>query len=336
MNFPRRNALPAFLVLTCVAGPLTAAPGDRYAIDNAEVFLSINVRKFLDATIVSGDLDKLRQMLKGRHEIQSELDAIGFDPFTDLDTLTVVGAPSQGSNQFLVIAHGRFDFNKLIGWTRKTLAEHSELLTTVEEGSSKFLAFTPPGRAEPVFVGWPDSETIVASPVKGFVARAIEVGSDKAQSSLNQPAADLLKILDDTNVVSFFALAGALKNTPQADIIRHAVGGLGIDQGLHLTVAVTAKNADAARQLENTVTEGVAQAKSTVSLMSHRQKELAPVVSFLGAVKVTREGDTVNIRGDLTQDTLTKPSQDRPSNGPSASPRQPVRRPAPKRPLRGS
>jgi hypothetical protein len=335
MNIPCRRALTAFLVLACVAAPLPAAPADRYALDNAEFFLSINIPRLLDPTIVSGDLDKLRQTLKGHNEFQAELNALGFDPFTDLHTLTVVGAPSQGSDQFLVIAHGRFDFNKLIGWTRKTLAEHGDLLTTVEEGNSKFLALTLPGQVRPIYIGWPDSETIVASPARGLIARAIEVGSGKAQSSLNQPAADLLKTLDDTNVVSFLALGAALKNTPHADVIRHAIGGLSIDQGVHLSVAVTAKDADAARQLANTVTEGVARAKSTVSLMSHRQKELAPVVSLLGTVKVTREGYTVNIRGDLTQDTLAKPGQGRTASRPSASPRPPVRPPAIKRPPRG-
>jgi hypothetical protein len=316
---------------------VTSAPGDRYALDNAEFFLSINVRSLLDATMVSGDLAKLRQAtLKGHNEIQAEFDAIGFDPFADLDTLTVVGAPSQGSDQFLVIAHGRFDFNKLIGWTQKALAEHGELLTTVEEGSSKFLALTPPGQGQPIYIGWPDSETIVASPARGLIARAIEVGSGKSQSSLNQPAADLLRSLDDTNVVSFLALGAALKNTPHAEVIRHAIGGLSIDQGVHLNVVVTARDADAARQLAKTVTNRLAQAESALSLMSHRQKELAPVVSLLGAVKVTREGDAVNIRGDLTQNALTKPAPGPTANPQSSTPRQPVRRPASKRPPRGS
>jgi hypothetical protein len=161
----------------------------------------------------------------------------------------------------------------------------------------KFLAFTPPGQAQPVYIGWPDGETIVASPVRDFIARAIEVGGGKAQASLNQPAADLSKALDDTKVVSFMALGNALKNTPHADVMRHAIGSLDIDRGVHLAVAVTAKDANAAEQLAKSVTEAVAYGKRMLSLMSHGQKELAPIVLMLGAVKVTRNADTVNIQG---------------------------------------
>jgi hypothetical protein len=324
------------LVLTCATVPLPAAPADPYALDSTEFLLRINVRSLFGSAIISRDLDKLRQILKAQHDFQAELEAIGFDPFTDLDTLTVVGAPSQGTDQFLVIAHGRFDFTKVIGWTRKILTERPEVLATVEEGSAKFLAFTPPGQMRPVYIGWPDSQTIVASAVSGLVARAIEVGSGKAQSSLNQPAADLLKELDDTKAVSFVALGAALKNTPHAEVIRHAIGSLGIDEGMHLAVSVTAKGTDAAEQLAKTVTEGIAQGKKTVSLMSHRQKELAPMVSLLGAVKVTRDGDTVNILANLTPDMVAKPNEGRAPNRQSPTPREPVRRPASKRPVRSS
>ena len=72
-----------------------------------------------------------------------------------------------------------------------------------------------------------------------------------------------------------------------------------------------------------------------LSLMSHGQKELAPIVLMLGAVKVTRNADTVNIQGDLTQDTLAKPNEGRAANRQLPSQREPVRRRASKRPLPG-
>jgi len=46
-------------------------------------------------------------------------------------------------------------------------------------------------------------------------------------------------------------------------------------------------------------------------LMSHQQKEMAPLVALLDAVTVTRNGDTVNIRADVTQEMLTNPNQAR-------------------------
>jgi hypothetical protein len=333
MNIPYLRALAVLLVLTCVTTPLRAASADPYVPDRAEFFVRIDVRKFCDATLVRQDLDKVREALKGQPDIQAVLDATGFDPFTDLDTLTVAGTPSHGSEQVLVIAHGRFD-KKLIAWTQKMLSEHGERLAVVEERGWHFLSFDPPGQAPLIYFGWPDSGTIVASPVKGFVARAMEVGSGKVQPSLQQPAADLLKELDDTKVVSFMALGSAFHDTPQADLIRYAAGSLGINEGVQLAVTLATKSPEAAEQLAKSMTEGLAQGKRQMSLLSRRQKELEPIALVLGAVQVTRDGDTVNIMGNLTKDMLAKRNPGRAANPQSPSPRDPVRRPPSRRPPR--
>src|SRR5207245_795396 len=117
------------------------------------------------------------------------------------DTLTVVGIPSEGSDHILVIAHGRFD-KRLIAWTQKMLAEHGDRLSVVQERGYQFLAFDPPGEAPILYVGWPESGTIVASPIKSFVARAMAIGSGKAKASLHAPAGELLQTLDDSKVMT--------------------------------------------------------------------------------------------------------------------------------------
>lgn len=326
MNLLYTRVLSALILLPCVATSLRAAQPDPYVPERTEFYIRINVRRLIDAALVRQDLGQMRQSLKAFPQVQVELDALGFDPFTDLDSVTMAGAPSQGSDYFLLIAHGRFDFQKLAAWMQKTLSRHSERWSVVEEHGARLLAFDPPGQGSPIYIGWPDSQTMVASPAKSMVARTLEIGKGKAQASLNQPAADLLNEVDDSKVVSFMALGSAFQDTPFGESIRSAKGSLGISEGVYLAVAITAKDASAAEQLEKNIHQALGQAKVMATRMSHQQKELEPLALAVRSATVTRDGNTINIAGNFTKSMLDKRGPGRGLNSPSS------RRPPSKRP----
>jgi hypothetical protein len=307
----RGMAVAGLLVLASGAFPVHAASPDRYLPDNAGVLLTINLRRLVDSAPSKRDIDTLRDKLKSNHEIQEELDAIGFDPFKDLDSLAFVGNGSEGSDRFLVIAHGRFDFGKLIARAEKVRKEHSEILKVVQEKSCSFYAVTPPDRDQAVYIGWPDSKTIIASPARALMVHAFDIQNGQANPSLNKSIADLLTKVDKTDAISLIGLGTAFKNLPEGVQVRYITGSLRLGLDLHLAATVALMDAPAAEQFAKTVTERIRQAKSMMLMLSHRQKELAFLVPLLDALKVSCRGDTVRIQGDISQDALATPSQRR-------------------------
>jgi hypothetical protein len=313
-------------LLVVLLTPMSAWPASRdtYLPDGTEVVVTLHIRNFLDSPQVQPGLTKLREQIKNVTDAQKELDALGFDPLTDLDSLTAAGVPSRGADQFLLILHGRFDFNKLIARVQEALKDHSDILSTIKEERCQFLAVTLPNRVEPLYIGWPDSATIIASSSKPAMIQAFDIQSGKIKPTVSQAMSDLLDQVDENQVISIACVGDALANTPHAGQIRNITGGVTIDDGLHLSLTVAAKDGEVALPMAKAMTDGVAHARTMIRTMSHERQELAPLVALVDGIKVTTEGDTVILTGEFTPGASDQPAQkpDRP-------------RPKPKRPRGG-
>jgi hypothetical protein len=304
--------------------PVWPASRDTYLPDGTEVVVTLSIRKLLDSPQVQPGLEKLREELKKASDAQKEFDAIGFDPLTDLHSVTVAGVPSRGADQFLLIVHGRIDFSKLIARVQEALKEHSDVLSTIKEERCQFLAVTFPNRTEPLYIGWPDSATIVVSASKQAMIQAFDIQSGKVKPELSKGMTDLLDQADENQVVSIACVGDALANTQHAGQIRNISGGVTIDEELHLSLTVRAKDEQAAGPMAKAMTEGVAHARGMVHAISQQRKELAPLVSLVDRIQITTEGDTVSMKADYSTDDLNK-SAEKPVTS----------RPQPKRQRRG-
>jgi hypothetical protein len=296
----------AAIAIAIFAGSLTAATPDKYLPDDSEVVLTVNVRQFLDTPLINRDLDRLREALKGQEKISAELEKVGLDPLKDIDRITITAAPGQGDDHFFLVAHGRFDTAKLEARAKTAVTEESDNVSEVKEEDHTFYSITQPGAAHVFYIAWPESGTIVASPSKELILHAFGVQAGKSQSSLNQDMAGLLEKIDEKSVASIVGLGSLLKDTPQAGQVQHFNGTVTIDQSMHLAAAVAVKDVETAETLTKTITDGMAQVKTMLSMAAKNREDLAPAISLLEAIKIRREGDTINIEGDLTEDLLDK------------------------------
>jgi hypothetical protein len=320
--FSKSCRLVSLLAVMLIPMPAWSASRDTYLPDGTEVVITLNIRGLLDSPQVQPQLDKLREQLKNAQDAQKELDALGFDPLTDLDSLTVAGLPSRGPDQFLLILHGRIDLTKLVARVQEALKEHSDVVSTIKEERCQFLAVTLPNRVEPLYIGWPDSATIIASSSKALMVQAFDIRAGKVKPELSQPMSDLLSQMDDSQVVSLACAGDALRNTPHAGQIKQVTGGMTIDDGLHLNLTVTAKDEQAAEPMARAMTDGVAHARAMIRTMSQQKPELAPLLSLADGIKVTTEGDTVTLKGDFNPDAVNQ-STDKPT--PRSQPKRPRR-----------
>jgi len=302
---PGLCCLPA-LAIAIFAGSLNAAAPDKYLPDDSEVVLTVNVRQFLETPLINRDLDKLREALKSQEKVSSELEKIGLDPLKDIDQVTIAGAPGQGDDHFLLVAHGRFDTAKLEARAKSAVTEESDNVSEVKEEDHTFYSITKPGADRVFYVAWPESGTIVASPSKDLILHAFAVQASKSQSSLNQDITGLLDKVDEKSVASIVGLGSLLKDTPQAGQVQHISGTVTIDQSMHLAAAVAVKDVETAETLTKTITDALAQAKTMLSMAAKDREDLGPAISLLEAIKIRREGDTITIEGELTEDLLDK------------------------------
>jgi hypothetical protein len=293
-------------VIAFFAGSLSAATPDKYLPDDSEVVLTVNVRQFLETPLINRDLDKLREALKSQEKISSELEKVGIDPLKDIDRATIAAAPGQGDDHCFLVAHGRFDTAKLEARAKSAVTEQSDNVSEVKEEDHTFYSITMPGVDRVFYVAWPESGTIVASPRKDLILHAFGVQAGKSESSLNQDMAGLLDKVDEKSIASIVGLGSLLKNTPQAGQVQHFSGAVTIDQSMHLAAAVAVKDVETAETLTKTITDGLAQAKTMLSMAAKDHEDLGPVISLLEASKIRREGDTINIEGDITEEFLNK------------------------------
>ena len=95
-----------------------------------------------------------------------------------------------------------------------------------------------------------------------------------------------------------------------------------LDEGLHLSLTVTAKDEQAAGPMAKSLSDGVAQARGMIHAVSRQRSELAPLLSLVDGIKVTTAGDSVSVTGDFKpgamNDSTQKPDRPRP---PSKRPR---------------
>src|SRR6266446_1191924 len=81
------SALLAFVL------PIRAAEVDKYLPTETEFVSHVNVKQLLDSAIVKKHaVDKLRDLLKGQDQASAVLEALGFDPFKDLASVTIAGS----------------------------------------------------------------------------------------------------------------------------------------------------------------------------------------------------------------------------------------------------
>jgi hypothetical protein len=303
------------IATVAIAANASAAAVDKYVFDEAQVVVTFNVKQMLEAPIIGNNIEKLRDYLKNMAEVSAHFEAIGFDPFKDLDS--VIAAGSKDQDKYLLIAHGRFDVEKFNARAEQVAKENADRISEVKSGGYKFYEITGPGEQR-VFVGWPDGETLVAARDKELINDAFDIKNGKKQSDLNHDMSSLLEKADANHTVSIFALGSAFKEaTSDGERVQYVTGNLTIDNEIKVDVSIAMDTSEAAGKIAQGLSGFLAQYKTMAALGGANQKELAPLFSLMEAIKVRHEGDTVTISGEVTSQMIDDLNRSAESGGDS-------------------
>jgi hypothetical protein len=193
---------------------------------NTTAVVTVNLKQLLHAPVVKQHgLTSLRQLCRNTEGIRTILETLGFDPFRDLDRLTVVGVGPGEKGECLVILHGRFDTARFHLAAKMLVKEHSDRLVMHKDEKLKYISVVSSGEHGSIVFGAGansrkgavlnvhtkgclldafgdcslallDKTTLVAASSEKLLKQTCQRLADKNASTLNKPMRRLLAELD--------------------------------------------------------------------------------------------------------------------------------------------
>ena len=320
----RRSVCLCAVSMALAAASARAGEVDKYLPDDAEMVVSVNVRQILDSELFKKNVEEqAREALKGLDEAQDVLKDLGFDPFTDVDRVVAARPAGVDQDRGLVIVHGRFDLDRFRAKAEQVAKDEPDILkihkVTDGEGG-KFLVYevTATDQAAPVFVALPERSTLLASPGKDYVVDALRKQNVKEQPALkNKDMQALLERMNDKQAVSVAVVGAALTEGAPDEVkqlfekIDAVGGGVTVGDEIKVEVAVSAKDADDAKEIGDEAKGYLKQAKLLLSALAFAESnQIDALLDVVGGVRVSVKDKTVvfkaSVGADVIDDALKK------------------------------
>jgi hypothetical protein len=285
----------------------TMAAEEQYYPSDTQFVLIVNVKQILGSPLVKKDLPKIKDHLKNAGDVQTTLTNLGFDPFTDLDSLVVCAVGASDPEKGVVLIKGKFNTEKFQALGQDLAKKLGNQLKVHKEGSNTIYEADVPNVPQPIFLGLVDGSTIVAGAKKGSVTDAFEIKAGKKNSGLKKEVTGLLEKAKASQSISFVALGSALPNeVPLAEQIISITGGITLGEDIQTEVDINTKDADGAKKLKAEVENGLNTAKGILPLLTQDNKQLAPLTELLDVLKISDKDKSVTIKGTVTKDAIEK------------------------------
>ena len=84
-----------------------------------------------------------------------------------------------------------------------------------------------------------------------------------------------------------------------------------IDKGVKLSIDLASKSAEAAKELAENVKEYIDMGKGVLAIAAGQEPKAAPLVDAINSVKITTEGNTVSVKGEVGEELIEKALKDK-------------------------
>ena len=314
---------PRFAVLGLLA-VFTPAPSrtadtdiDRFLPPDTEIFVRVNLRQGFESKLAKQGVEQLRELVKSVDELNDAFKDLDFDPFRDLDTMTLAAPNSNEQDRSLVVIRGKFKLDKFRAKgedVAKTMGDVLKLHTVADGAGGKVTVYevNVPGQDQALFIALPNETTLILSPGKDYVADAIKRGKAKGPVALkNKEFQALLERMDPKQTVSFAAIGDAVAKNVNDAVVKDLLakvdavgGGITIGDDIKLEVVVGTKTVQDARELKGTVNDYVTKGIALVGLLALQQKELAPVVDVLKSIRCSAKEKVVTVKAEISAEVI--------------------------------
>jgi hypothetical protein len=308
-----RSLWLASLTIALVYLPSARAAGvDKLVPSDSEVVVTFNVRQILDSPFVKKKgLPAAREALKSADDANQVLEELGFDPFTDIDRVTVVGPGGKDQERGLIIVRGRFDLDKFKARADKAARDDGDVLKIGKGAGKVVYEVSVPGQDVPLFVCLLNKTTLLASPGKDYVVEAIKKDSGKEEAGVKDKGFQaLLDKVDDQQSVSLAANGTAFKGGDLGQLaeifekIDALAGGATIGDELKLEVVLSARTEDDAKNIKEAVNSAINTGIALLGTAAGDNKNLDKFLDVLKTVKATAKNKTVTLKLRVSAEVL--------------------------------
>jgi hypothetical protein len=314
-----------------IALPARAAEFDKYLLDDTDGVMSVNVKQVLASPLFTKKYQKQVEELLKMGAAQELLKDSGLDPLKDVERLTLVaskscyqskGAANNGkvmsSETFfpLVILQGRFDPAKL-KTKGEQLAKAGGTVKIHKVGEAQVYEVTIKGTST-AFVAVLDKSSVVVAGSRRHAEDAIEKATGKKKTELKHKAMKtLVDKMDAKQTIAWAACSEMIGETQvsatfdgQNNIVKvkhvtlaemgieSASGGLIVGATIKGSTALICKDGDTAKAMGTSIQDGLKSGIAETEKLVAKDKQFAPLVVLLKAIKVAAKDKTVNLQGE--------------------------------------
>jgi hypothetical protein len=317
--------LCAVLLVPITSATSRAADFTRYFPDDAEIALRLDVQQLLASDLVKKfALTRAKETLDGLAPVKKLFAILSFDPFTDLNAVTLAGSGGDDPEKGIFVLEGRFDPDRIHGAYERHKGRDDVSgvsLRRHEAGGNKYYELEAPsdlaiGKDKArMFVAVLDRSTIIASPSKELVLEGFARRDGKKQPNLDEKMAALLKSAPNGQTLTLMALSKGLARGGFAEDekAKELLGkfdsfctSIQVMGGVRLEIRVDARDGDAAEDLKREVKDGMEQLKAVLDFVAANEKRLAPLGKLADSLAVETKGKTVRVQLEATAEWFEK------------------------------
>jgi hypothetical protein len=299
--------LSAGLAVMALALPSWAADGEKYLPNSSEGVITIDVKLLLNSAIAKRNLEQIKPLLKADENFQKTVDALGLDPFKDIETI-LIGAPGGGDmTKAVAVVQGKFNSKKIHAFAEKAAKDNPEMVKIEKVGNDSLYQITPPGRNEKTnYAALLDDTTLVGSGSRDMVVEAMEKKSGKKKGELKKDLAALLGKANTKQAIRFALLEAIVGQGDLAGQVKTATGGITVGEDIKIEITLNAKDDKAAATVSDKIDEGLRQAKQFVGLIALKEKKAAPLIDVVNTFEVKAQDTIVSIKGEVSKSVVEK------------------------------
>jgi len=308
------------LAVAMLAGTLStgrAADLEKFLPKETDVVISVNVRQLLDSALVKKNaLDLIKTALATNKEAQQAIEALGLDPLTDFNRISIaMGLEDVSNPKAVVLIDGKFDVKKIDGVMDMLIKKEPKQFALDKVGGKTVYKITTPDQPTPMYAAALDASTMVFVTSKDMMTGAFEAAAGNGKTVAKKEVLDLWSKMDSKSSLAIVAQTkGRLDAIPLPDpamkkIIEQVVSitaELKVEKDVNVELSIGTATADEAKQMRELVAGGLELAKVQVKVAVAQQAEMKPLVDLVNTMTAVQKDKSVVITGKVSGEALEK------------------------------
>jgi hypothetical protein len=292
---------------------------------DTELVFTVNLKQILESEIVKSQkeaLDQVKAMFQqgvpGAEDATKYLKKAGFDPFKDLHSVTIAMPASKDPEAGFIIVEGKFSPEMVQAAAEEAAKDQGDIIKVTWAGKQTIYEIAPPGEKK-VYATLLEGRALLAASSKEGLSDALARAAGTKKSEIKKEIKELLETTNNKQSISFVATGNAINKLiedapipngnqfgPLLQQVSGMSGAITINKDISFQLGVGAGDEESAKKMAQGARFGLVFANALVQQKVKEDEKLAPVMDIMKTLKVTSQGNSVLLRGEVTMEVIMK------------------------------